>query len=365
VDYFSDPALRLHNGKFTDGDPAQGISPSFDPARFNNAVFDELLALITAGGLTPAENNLTQVRQAVINIVDDMSDSLRGGVSSAGDNLAKLLALINLRYTSAQSDARYLLETNNLADLTNDATARNNLGVYSTTQTDQAISTAVNNVINGAPGALDTLNELAAAINDNSSYAATVTASLSDRYTRAQSDARYLLESNNLSDLTNAGTARNNLDVYSRSESNELMPVGTILSFADESIPTGFLSCTGAAISRTTFAQLYSVIGTRWGSGDGIATFNLPDLRNEFLRGSASGRLVGSFQSDELRAHAHALQLRTSGAERSENSDNGVSGSDATSDRTTRTMDSNNIALNAGGAETRPRNRAVNFIIRY
>ena len=64
---------------------------------------------------------------------------------------------------------------------------------------------------------------------------------------------------------------------------------GTIIAFAGSSAPTGYLACNGAAVSRTTYSALFNVIGTRWGSGDGSTTFNLPNLNSgRFLRGNSS-----------------------------------------------------------------------------
>lgn len=65
---------------------------------------------------------------------------------------------------------------------------------------------------------------------------------------------------------------------------SDVMPVGTILPFAGGSIPSGFLACNGAAVRRTTYSNLFSAIGTTYGSGDGSTTFNLPNLEdNRFL----------------------------------------------------------------------------------
>lgn len=61
----ADSDSRLHSGKFTDGNPSEGILSSRDKAAHMNAVYDELLAVITGAGLTPDVNNLTQVRQAI------------------------------------------------------------------------------------------------------------------------------------------------------------------------------------------------------------------------------------------------------------------------------------------------------------
>lgn len=68
--------------------------------------------------------------------------------------------------------------------------------------------------------------------------------------------------------------------------------VGTIVSFGAtyQSLPSGFLECNGATISRTTYADLFNVISTTFGSGDGSTTFKIPDLRGAFIRGyGASG----------------------------------------------------------------------------
>ncbi|ORF01661.1 hypothetical protein BGI05_03255 [Snodgrassella alvi] len=67
-------------------------------------------------------------------------------------------------------------------------------------------------------------------------------------------------------------------------------PAGAIQFFAMEIAPVGWLKANGAELSRVTYANLYAAIGTRFGAGDGKTTFNLPDLRGEFLRGWDDGR---------------------------------------------------------------------------
>lgn len=81
-------------------------------------------------------------------------------------------------------------------------------------------------------------------------------------------------------------------------------PIGTILAFGGSNVPTGWHLCDGTALSRTTYKDLFSIIGTNFGVGDGSTTFNLPDLQGEFLRGAGtnghsgqgSGGLVGEHQ---------------------------------------------------------------------
>lgn len=78
-----------------------------------------------------------------------------------------------------------------------------------------------------------------------------------------------------------------------------LVPVGSIMPYAGTSEPTGWLLCYGQAISRTTYAALFAVVGTVYGSGDGSTTFNLPDLRGRVIAGqddmggSSANRLTG------------------------------------------------------------------------
>ena len=73
--------------------------------------------------------------------------------------------------------------------------------------------------------------------------------------------------------------------------------VGTVTFFARSSAPTGWLKCNGAAIGRTDYEDLFDSIGTTYGTGDGSTTFNLPDLRGEFVRCWDDGRGVDSGRS--------------------------------------------------------------------
>jgi microcystin-dependent protein len=84
--------------------------------------------------------------------------------------------------------------------------------------------------------------------------------------------------------------------------------VGSVIAHAANSAPLGYLKCNGAAVSRTTYARLFSIIGTTFGVGNGSTTFNLPDLRGEFIRGwddargIDSGRAFGSAQQGTIHA---------------------------------------------------------------
>ena len=72
------------------------------------------------------------------------------------------------------------------------------------------------------------------------------------------------------------------------------MPAGMIFPYAGSSAPTGYLICDGAAISRTTYADLFTAIATTYGTGDGSSTFNLPDLRGRTIAGKGTGSTIAS-----------------------------------------------------------------------
>lgn len=78
----------------------------------------------------------------------------------------------------------------------------------------------------------------------------------------------------------------------------KLRPVGEVTTFAGSSAPSGWLLCYGQAVSRMTYADLFDIIGTTYGTGDGSTTFNLPDIRGRVpagkddMGGSAAGRLT-------------------------------------------------------------------------
>ena len=81
------------------------------------------------------------------------------------------------------------------------------------------------------------------------------------------------------------------------------VPTGAVFYFAANTAPTGFLKCDGAPVSRSNYSALFAITGTTYGVGNGTTTFNLPDLRGEFIRGwdDARGidasRAFGSAQS--------------------------------------------------------------------
>lgn len=141
------------------------------------------------------------------------------------------------------------------------------------------------------------------------------------------------------------------------------VPVGSVTMYAANTAPTGWLECSGAAVSRTTYAGLFAAIGTVFGSGDGSTTFNLPQMQGEFARGWDNGRGVdparafGSAQADEFEAHVHSVTPPAA-------NDDTSSGLTTTGTGGAETITPYNTA-STGGSETRPRNIALMFIIKF
>ena len=147
--------------------------------------------------------------------------------------------------------------------------------------------------------------------------------------------------------------------------------IGEVRSFAFSTVPTKWLECNGASLLRADYPDLYSAIGTAFGTADGTH-FNIPDLRGKFIRGwdhaaandpdaasrtaqatgGATGDNVGSVQADAFRAHRHTYD---------KNWQNAVAG-DYAFGCANPNINSQNTGL-TGGNETRPININLLFCI--
>jgi hypothetical protein len=72
------------------------------------------------------------------------------------------------------------------------------------------------------------------------------------------------------------------------------IPTATIVPWTTASVPSGFLECAGAAVSRSTYAALFAIVGTTYGAGDGSTTFNLPNLQDNVAVGKSPTKTVGT-----------------------------------------------------------------------
>lgn len=158
-------------------------------------------------------------------------------------------------------------------------------------------------------------------------------------------------------------------------------PAGTVIASFATSTPTGYLYCNGAAVSRTTYADLFTAIGESCGQGDNSTTFNLPDLRGRFLRGQDDGASrdpndttrtamatggntgdnVGSVQTDAFQGHEHT-QLGTSAAT---SASGGVTRVAASNQATQAIVTDGSSGTPRTSTETRPINASVRYYIKF
>lgn len=146
-------------------------------------------------------------------------------------------------------------------------------------------------------------------------------------------------------------------------------PTGSVIAFAGQIAPSGWLLCQGQAVSRTTYADLFDIIGTTYGVGDNSTTFNLPDLRAEFVRGWDAGRgidigrVFGSSQGGNIQSHTHNMTYER-GLEGAGSNTNVSGFLSLNADTSQGIFTNSNVIVAAGGTETRPRNVAMQYIIK-
>jgi microcystin-dependent protein len=169
------------------------------------------------------------------------------------------------------------------------------------------------------------------------------------------------------------------------------VPAGTIVMYAANSAPSGWLECNGASIDRTTYAALFAAIGTTFGSVSGTV-FNVPDLRGHFVRGWDNSRGVdsarafgssqayqvgphthtasstGSTSSDGSHTHALGFEVGFAGfsgvPQITEDSSNGVGDVTGSAGAHTHTLSISTTVNSNGGTESRPVNTALMYIIK-
>jgi len=180
-----------------------------------------------------------------------------------------------------------------------------------------------------------------------------------------------------------------------------LLPAGMVIAFAGPNAPPGWLPCNGAAVSRMQYGALFAAIGTAWGTGDGASTFNVPDLRGRFLRGTdhgagrdpnagartstqdggATGDAVGSLEGSQFEQHTHAVtdpghahgqvvtalngSCGTSTVTIADFQDAGTNACPVPQGVSTASSTTSITLQDAGGGETRPVNVNVEYIIKY
>lgn len=344
---------------------------------------------VTGGGLITGGGDLSADRVLTLAEASD-AEALAGTDAAKAITSRRLATVAALKADKARTVTGGGLVTgggdlsaNRVLTVTEATDAQALAGTDSTTViTPRRLAAAVAALINGAPGALDTLNELAAALGNDANFAATMTNALALKADKARTvtggglvtgggdlAADRVLTVTEATDAealagalsTKAMTPRRVKAVVD--QVRELFRAerrGTVCYLAAGPVADDAYLCDGRELSRTgPDAPLFAKIGTTYGAGDGVNTFNIPLASGEFIRvwdngrGVDAGRVLGSWQAGMIEAHDHELPSRSD----ANAGNNYVEDSDGTgATRVARTG-------MTGGTETRPRNIAMMAII--
>ncbi|EHK9946485.1 TPA: phage tail protein [Escherichia coli] len=312
---------------------------------------------------TPAEgNNTTQI--ATTAFVQAALMALINGAPATLDTLKEIAAAINNdpKFSTTINNALALKAPLLSPALTGTPTAPTAAQSVNNTQiaTTAFVKSAIAAMVGSAPAALDTLNELAAALGNDPNFATTMLNALAGKQPL----------DNTLTNLSGKDVA--GLLAYLGLGEGSALPVGVPVPWPSATPPTGWLKCNGAAFSAEEYPELAKAYPTN----------KLPDLRGEFIRGwddgrgIDAGRVLLSIQTGMLEKHRHIV-VANDGYDTKDEWELATifkktytqgRGLDATNTGgsliPSPTLHSRGSIGNTGGSETRPRNIAFNYIVR-
>ncbi|EFH4840886.1 phage tail protein [Escherichia coli] len=312
---------------------------------------------------TPAAGNNT-TRIATTEFVQAAITALINGAPATLDTLKEIAAAINNdpKFSTTINNALALKAPLSSPALTGTPTAPTAAQSVNNTQiaTTAFVKSAIAGMVGSAPAALDTLNELAAALGNDPNFATTMLNALAGKQPL----------DNTLTNLSGKDVA--GLLTYFGLGEGSALPVGVPVPWPSATPPTGWLKCNGAAFSAEEYPELAKAYPTN----------KLPDLRGEFIRGWDDGRGIDagrallSLQAGMLEKHRHIV-VANDGYDTKDEWELATifkktytqgRGLDATNTGgsliPSPTLHSRGSIGNTGGSETRPRNIAFNFIVR-
>ncbi|HAK9436791.1 phage tail-collar fiber domain-containing protein [Escherichia coli] len=318
---------------------------------------------------TPAAGNNT-TRIATTEFVQAAITALINGAPATLDTLKEIAAAINNdpKFSTTINNALALKAPLSSPALTGTPTAPTAAQSVNNTQiaTTAFVKSAIAAMVGSAPAALDTLNELAAALGNDPNFSTTVLNALAGKQPL----------DNTLTNLSGKDVA--GLLAYLGLGEGSALPVGVPVPWPSATPPTGWLKCNGAAFSAVEYPKLAKAYPTN----------KLPDLRGEFIRGWDDGRGVDNgrslltVQGYATEDHAHGLPSRStivtdatinfyfdeswvnSGTDIIKRGNTNDAGLPAPDYGTFKTYKQSVAGLGAAASETRPRNIAFNYIVR-
>ncbi|HCE0717389.1 TPA: phage tail protein [Escherichia coli] len=312
---------------------------------------------------TPAAGNNT-TRIATTEFVQAAITALINGAPATLDTLKEIAAAINNdpKFSTTINNALALKAPLSSPALTGTPTAPTAAQSVNNTQiaTTAFVKSAIAGMVGSAPAALDTLNELAAALGNDPNFATTMLNALAGKQPL----------DNTLTNLSGKDVA--GLLTYLGLGEGSALPVGVPVPWPSATPPTGWLKCNGAAFSAEEYPELAKAYPTN----------KLPDLRGEFIRGWDDGRGIDagrallSLQAGMLEKHRHIVVANDGYDTKDEwelatifkktyTQGRGLDAANTGGSLIpSPTLHSRGSIGNTGGSETRPRNIAFNFIVR-
>lgn len=355
VKAFVDQQLAAH---IAAADPHKQYAPKASPALTGTPT----APTATAGNNSTQLANTAFVQAALVAVI--------GGAPTTLDTLKEIATAINNdpNFSATINNALALKAPLASPAMTGTPTAPTAAQTVNNTQiaTTEFVKSAIAALVASSPAALDTLNELAAALGNDPNFATTVTNALAGKQP---------LDST-LTDLS--GKTVNGILQYLGLGEGSALPVGVPVPWPSATPPTGWLKCNGAAFSAEEYPELAKVYPTN----------KLPDLRGEFIRGwddgrgIDTGRSILSIQGYATEDHAHGLPSRStivtdatinfyfdeswvnSGTDIIKRGNTNDAGLPAPDYGTFKTYKQSVAGLGAAASETRPRNIAFNYIVR-
>lgn len=336
VKAFVDQQLAAH---IAAADPHKQYAPKASPALTGTPT----APTATAGNNSTQLANTAFVQAALVAVI--------GGAPTTLDTLKEIATAINNdpNFSATINNALALKAPLASPAMTGTPTAPTAAQTVNNTQiaTTEFVKSAIAALVASSPAALDTLNELAAALENDPKFATTVTNALAGKQP---------LDST-LTDLS--GKKVNGILQYLGLGEGSALPVGVPVPWPSATPPTGWLKCNGAAFTASQYPKLALA----------YPALKLPDLRGEFIRGWDDGRGVDqgrsllSNQSDAFASHNHYIRTTSSVTSSTDDGDP-ARGQIRGSVNTAGGVGSDKSIGMSGGSETRPRNIAFNYIVR-
>ena len=325
------PSIGLVDGKFIDEDAVSGTPGSLIPSAWGNAVTLEILKVIQEAGLDPDEDDNTQLNAAIDQKITESSVAFASQPEAeTGESATKVMSPLRVfqaiaKVVTQATESAFgwvkIASPQQIAAGTNDAAAvtpkklatavqAQAFTAFSTSGTATALTLTPSPAIDGyeANQSFRIKFSLASGVNPTLNVSGKGPKALK-QYDATGAKVAAVFAANQLSQVEYDGVDFILLDQLPSGS----IDAGLVGYFARNTAPTGWLKANGSLVSRTTYASLFAAIGTNFGAGDGSTTFQLPELRGEFVRGWDDGRGVNAgriFATPEagmIEAHDHGI----------------------------------------------------------